>query len=436
MIAGEPPTVFSGANMPSWAEKIADRYALHLTPDLVSWLDDGIWREPGGAEFSESLTPEELLEPESDLIWGGFLPPDMIPLIGNDYGDWLAARVDFDGQISEVVYWCHGGGDWLTYGDSLAEALIFDAYFHFRYGQRVHQLDPDRRDSQIYHLADWARGELGKRGLTIAPFWKDPDQITAQDALSHLDDSGICKVAIARERVLDALSHPLRTHADPSMAAKLAWPWNPDFLRGLFDTELLSAGQRSDLTAIVESLSPSLEGQSWSVAENTCLDIGAKSPKIGWAWDIAGWSAERRGDRNAAIDRYQRGLTCSVFSSDSVSFYSHWYADGAGKFAAARLIEMGAEIEGPMADYLGNMRGHDERAMRRSVYEFWFASAESAARNGDARGCYTDHYRSGWDVGLVELTTYSEILERLEQAAQRAQSESLARLAALHRKSF
>ena len=421
--------------MGSWSQKIADRYALQVSSDLVAWFDDEVWRQPGGAEFCEPLTAEELLEPTPDLIWGGFLPPDMIPLVGNDYGDWLAARIGFEGQIREVVYWCHGGGDWLCYGDSLPEALIFDAYFHFRYGQRPHQLDPSRSHAQVYRLAEWARTELDKQGRTIAPFWQDPDEISPQDALNQLDDSEICRVAVARERVLDWLSHPLRRHADPSLAAKLDWPWNPEFLRGLFDIELLTVGQRSDLAAAAH-LSTASEQQEWGEAEKTCLSVGAKSPDIGWAWDIAGWSAERRGDRDIAIERYRRGLTCSVFSSDSVNFFSHWHPDAAGKFAAARLTEMRAEFDGPIAKYLANMRGHDERAMRSGVYDFWRASAEAAESNGDARGCYTDHYRSGWDTGLAELATYGTILEQLEQAARRANSDALAHIAALHRQSL
>lgn len=427
--------------MPSWSQKISDRYALQLPQDLVAWFDDGIWSAPGGAEFSEPLTPEELLEPDQDLIWGGFLPPDMIPLIGNDYGDWLAARIGFDGQIREIVYWCHGGGDWLTYGSTLAEALLFDAYFHFRYGQRPHQLDPHRPDNQIYHHGDWARTELAKQGYTIGPFWTDPDQISPHDALNQLDDSGVCRVAIARERVLDSLSHPLRQHADPSLAAKLDWPWNPEFLRGLFDVELLSAGQRSDLqrsemAAVIEDWGATFSGQRWDEAEKTCLDVGSKFPEIGWAWDIAGWSAERRGDSETAIERYVRGLRCSVFTSDSVNFFSHWYPDAAGKFAAARLIELGAEVHGPKGDYLAHLRGRDERAMRTAVYQYWRGQAEESHHAGDLHDCYRNHYRSGWDMGLFELTTYSSILEQLERTARQANSQALAEIAAIHRQSL
>src|SRR5690606_36855447 len=101
----------------AWSNKLAAHYGLQLPADLRAWLDDEIWRHAGGAEFSQPQSPDQLIEPDGS-IWGGFMLPDTLPIVGNDYGDWLCLRIAPDGQVSEVLHWSHGGGDWIPYGRS------------------------------------------------------------------------------------------------------------------------------------------------------------------------------------------------------------------------------------------------------------------------------------------------------------------------------
>ncbi len=58
--------------------------------------------------------------------------PDTLPLIGNEYGDWLCVRVDEDNRFGELVHWYHGGGDWIPVGKSIAEAVLHDIVDQFR----------------------------------------------------------------------------------------------------------------------------------------------------------------------------------------------------------------------------------------------------------------------------------------------------------------
>ena len=81
-----------------WSEKLAAHYGLRLPPDLRAWIDDNVWEQAGGAEFSQPQSPEHLIEPNG-AIWGGFMLPDTLPIIGNEYGDWLCLRIDADDGV-------------------------------------------------------------------------------------------------------------------------------------------------------------------------------------------------------------------------------------------------------------------------------------------------------------------------------------------------
>ncbi|HIF34443.1 MAG TPA: hypothetical protein EYG57_10345 [Planctomycetes bacterium] len=422
--------------MELWSRQIADHYALQLPPDLVAWLDDGVCEESGGSEFCAPVKPARLLDPELGLIWGGFMPPDMLPLVGNNYGDWLAARIGFDGEITEVVHWCHAGGDWLRYGSTLAEALLFDGLLRCRHG-RTAQLDAESPTIDEFGFAKWARNQLFvERKLDIPAFWDHPNVGSSDGILDRIEVAGICCAAVARERVLAALDHPLRKCGNPALAAKLGWSWNPQMLRGLFDANLLPVVERAALAAAMDGVDTTFDEQAWEEAETSALRVAIDSPEIGWAWDIAGWSAERRGDRETAIVRYRRGQFCSVFSADSVSFYAHWFLDPAGKFATARLLELNATLEGDEAKYLSLMCGDDDRAMRESVHQYWLDKARDAELDRNPQEAYRCHYQSGWDIGLIDRQRYLSILDELVQAATNGGSMALARIADVHRRTL
>ena len=82
--------------------------------------------------------------------------PDTLPIIGNDYGDWLCLRIARDGTLAELIHWSHCGGDWLPYGRNLAEGLLYDA------AQRIlhphcNNMDGTRSSrDQVFGAAQWA----------------------------------------------------------------------------------------------------------------------------------------------------------------------------------------------------------------------------------------------------------------------------------------
>ena len=55
------------------------------------------------------------------------MPCDFLPVLGNDRGDWLCVRFGNDNSANEIIHWYHGGGDWIPWGQTLAEAIVFDS---------------------------------------------------------------------------------------------------------------------------------------------------------------------------------------------------------------------------------------------------------------------------------------------------------------------
>jgi hypothetical protein len=202
-----------------WSEKLAAHYGLRLPPDLRAWIDDGVWRTSGGAEFNRPQSPKHLIEPNG-AIWGGFMPPNTLPLVGNDSGDWLTLQIDADGGVSEVLYWNHGGGDWIPYGNSLAEALLYDA---------ARQPVAAGDESPVY--ARWAAQQLTGAGYEPGP-WQ---AVSQRERLIELLTAGVACEAARRDLILVALQWALRESGNPQMASALGVLWEPDFVKWQFD---------------------------------------------------------------------------------------------------------------------------------------------------------------------------------------------------------
>lgn len=423
----------------SWSKQIAQAFQLELPADLTAWLDSEQWRRGGGAEFCRPQSPQELLEPEPGSIWGGFMLPDTLPLISNEYGDWLCLRVGFDGQITEVVYWCHGGGDWIPYGRTLAEALVYDAAFRVLYSRRFAEVSPpDREAEEVFRPAEWAydwldAGPAGKRA-PLARFWRR-SPAENQALLTELLASGVAEIAARRDLILRHLESQLKRRSAPAVAQQIGAIWEPDFVSWLFDTALIPELTREELSQHFRMPVDQLTVQDWDAAESEARKVAAVRPDLGWASDIAGWAAERRGDYDEAIARYLEGLRASAFSDDSVRFRTHWYGDGFGKFSAARLFALRDRLtpEQRADPYLQIFWQNEPLTLRRRLRDYWLAEGQRARGEQRDRDAYRCYYGAGWDCGVQSVEDYADILQRLEDAAQRSGSPALARVAALHR---
>ena len=418
----------------SWSDQIEQRFHLSLPRDLADWLDGGIWQQSVGAEFREPQSPEQILNPEDGVIWAGFMLPDTLPLIGNDYGDWLCLRVAEDGTIGEVICWCHGGGDWIPYGSSLAEALIYDAAFTMLYPPRP-EMDPPGSQEEVNRALQWARGWI-EHGDRLGEFWNTPDGSPPLDPLDELSRASICQIPAQRDRILRSLESPLKSQSDPKVADAIGASWEPDFVSWIFDTALIPELRKDHLRRHFQSSVTELTQQDWDSAEQEALKVTAIRSDLGWAFDIAGWAAERKGHIDRAIELYQRGVRASAFADDSIRFRTHWFTEGYGKFAAARLYEWRDRLptEVQQDPYLQLFWENDPESLRARLRDYWVTLAEQAEQTKQHLTAYRYFYNAGWDCGCHYVKSYEAILAGMSRNALAAGFKALAEVSDLHRR--
>ena len=204
-------------------------------------------------------------------------------------------------------------------------------------------------------------------------------------------------------------------------------------MRWLFDTQQIPEAARHRLRELVDSRDGDLFAQDWPAAERQTLAVLRRRVDLGWAWDIAGWAAERRGEPALAIDRYRSGLHTSWFSDDALRLRTHWFEEGFGKFAASRLAALADHLTVPQRrdPYLNIFLDNDSATLRRRIEQFWLIRAREAARRGAHEEAYQLYYRAGWDLGLLPVSAYHEVFDGLRRAAT-PRSPALAALAELH----
>ena len=418
----------------AWSKKIEQRYGFQLPAELASWFDDGIWRQPGQSEFRYPLEPDQFIEPPEGTIWAGFMLPDTLPLVGNQYGDWLCLRIAPEGQVAEIICWNHGGGDWIPYGRNLPEALLYDAWCAQCGAETSADQDPSPGDDAC-PLVGWACEWISRANRQWRGAW-DGQPLRAPSVRDRLLVAGVAETVIRRDRTLAALASPLKSGSDPDIARHLDVRWDPEFVRWIFDTDLIPLGAREDLSRLFAQPLDQLLAQDWGSAEREAHAVIGVRQDLGWPFDIAGWAAERRGDLQRAIKLYADGVRTSLFADESVRFRTHWFPEGLGKFAAARLAALREHLPPALRDdrYLHQFWENDPASLRARLREYWL---DQAKRHGDsaqylqAMHCY---YRAGWDCGSSDLDGYAEILDGIGASATAAGSAALASVAETHRR--
>ncbi len=418
------------ANAASWSVRLSERYHCTLSRDLADWFDREIWKRVSGNEFCEPVAADDLLDEAPEVIWPGLMPCDLLPLVGNASGDWLCLRLDAHNHASEVVHWYHGGGDWLPWGQTLSEAILFDALCgRLPSPARRHAVPAAETSRAVSVAADellgWARGQVDPAVAALVDQPGDPEPLAA--TLLRHDVAGI---AVRCELVQSALKETLSATLDPATAEQLGVDWN-QVVQWMFDTQKMPVATRERLQRDY-GLSIS-KPQDWEAAERHSREVVNRDPELAWAWDVIGYAAERRGDRAVAIEAYQRAAACSVFTDQSVRLRTHWTAQDAAKFSASRLQECYPEVVQRSA-YLQILCGADSQRRRHQLTSYWAGLAEAAAAEGDwvsAQQCY---HAAGWDLGAEPLSSYGDLLCQIAEAAENAGQRARAELARTHRR--
>ncbi len=425
----------------SWSSRIEARYRCVLSEDLTRWFDDEVWRSGDAQQtlrYTSPISPQDLLVDAPAAIWPALMPCDFLPLVGNQMGDWLCLRID-DGDISrQIVQWYHGGGDWIPWGESLAEALFFDSIRDRLPGsQRDHAVSATLPDSTAESeaadgLACWAREQLGQQRVA------ELSSLRGHPLARAMLERGLSKPAVLCQLVIDALNNPLLPpqrlqDQHGSLDAHEVQRW-------LFDNRLmpLEAAQR-----LVESPSPGEQipppgeqlfaQQDWEAVERYSRQTTETAANLAWGWDLLGYARERRGDRDGAIRAYRSGIDCSIFTDQTVRVRTHGFISEDQKFSAARLQALDyVPEEADQREYFRLLCDCSDDQRRDRVREF-FSHRARQTRGPSSHDLWK---RAGWDLGAEPMAAFAELLEQVAATAEDAQRPAQAVLARTHRNCF
>lgn len=438
------------------SQKIAARYHLRLSDAWKQWFDYDQFHIALPGEFRSPLTADQLSGSAPSQIWAGFMLPDTLPLIGNQYGDWICVRVLGDGSLGELLHWYHGGGDWIPLGSDLAEVVVHDVVDHFRPigGQMLRgapeSTEPQQRARALNGFAEpelrsWlsqrlsagiedraaADGEVDRALARIELALTRGDYVAA---LQHMAQRNWSPDAIACDRIQYVLQQSVAQLADPRLARALGVNWAPDYLLWLFDVAVVPTTARERITALT-GLNPGWwEQQDWLLAGQLANDVLLRRQDLGWAFNVAGWSHRRRGDTAGAAEIYFRGRHASAFSDQAVRMRTHWSDSRYGKFTIAQLSELRASLTPTQqADpYLQAAVHGCERPAIKQVQEYWLSESRRLHDQQAFGESYNCLVRAGWDMGVDQLTDYQVILGELVNAARSAGWEARQAVAQTH----
>ncbi len=114
--------------------------------------------------------------------------------------------------------------------------------------------------------------------------------------LDVLAAAGIAEFAVRRDRILGHLDSPLKSRGESALAQELGVSWEPEFVSWLFDTDRIPAAARQHLVNKIADVPGDVFAQDWQAAEAEATAVLENRRDLGWAFDIAGWAAERRGE--------------------------------------------------------------------------------------------------------------------------------------------
>ena len=417
----------------SWSQLISEHYSVRLDDSLADWWDEELWCGQGSGEFRIPVAPSSLLVPAPEILWPGLMPPDTLPIIGNGHGDWLCLRIGRDNQVTEILQWYHGGGDWLPWGRTLAEAFLFDSLRNLLPGRRREHAISAEPSVQRSVDNPWFRWALGWFPELSS---ESPENLVSSTLADVFLSNHIAEIAVRCELTIDALDCGLRELLSPEVARRLNVPWEPDVVSWLFDSELMA---NWTLAEPVRRMRDSLVcEQDWQAAVFHASQVAQLRSDLLWPHDVQGWFAERRGDYQLAADHYGLGRMAFAFTDQSIRFRTHWFPQTMGKFSLWRLQQLRLEGKCPGAfpadveEYLQVLQSNRAASPRAAVTHYWNRIAATALKSGQFNDAYEAYYRGGWDLGVDRMIGYRGQLSGLIDAAEQDGQIARAKVARAH----
>ena len=437
------------------SQLLADRYQVELNEAWRHWFDRDADQVPLAGEFRESSQFSFLLDRAPTIVWPGLMLPDTLPLVGNEYGDWLCVRVDGSNRFGELLHWYHGGGDWIPVGRTIAEAVLHDIVDQFRprVGQVLRGAAESTSPEHLNHVSQRLREERLQHWL-VSSLDASPNSLHTNSsavndvlhmlakveylpAVQRLERAGWAVEASLCDQIEYVLQVPIRSLASEEIPKRLGLNYEPDYVRWLFDAQQIPNDALHQIQEILHvlGLTPvQPHAQDWDEAERLALRILERRKDLAWAVDIAGWAAKRRGDLESACDTYFNGRFASAFSNQSIRMRSHGFDSRFGKSALAELWSLRDHLSPTQRDdvYLQKVWQTPARSLQREIQEYWMASAKEAMEAGQYASAYESYYRAGWDVGAQRMTDYMDIFAGLIESAQAAGWTARSNVAATH----
>ena len=446
--------VVSVMSQPS--QQIAARYHLCLSDAWRQWFDEDVAcvRLPGG--FRAPLTAEQLIRQAPREIWPGFMLPYTLPLVGNQYGDWICVCVGPDGSLGELLHWYHGGGDWIPLGSDIAEVIVHDVVDHFRPvgGQMLRgapeSIEPEQRARVLVTFQEPALRTWLCERLSASSEDQSATTIAVAQALENIEQALGCGAyldalqvmhqrtwamdAVACDRIQFVLQHGTVKMSDPAIARALGMNWSPDFVRWLFDLDQIPQSARARFAELSGGGAELWDQQDWTLAGELACEVLDRRYDLGWAVNVAGWSRQRNGNAAGAAEIYFEGRYASAFSDQGVRMRTHWADARYGKFTIAQLSELHDYLttEQQGDPYLQAICKNSEGRTVKRVQNFWLDESHRLSGEQYFEGANWHLVRAGWDVGVEHLGDYRTILESLVVAARAAGWEARQAVAQTH----
>lgn len=409
----------------SWSDRLSKHFCLTLPEDLAAWLDGRAWREDG--LLWTPIEPERLLDELDSLVPGGLMLPDCLPFFQDGAGGSLCLRLNADGSAAYWVAYFSSGLPWQAAGNSLVDALLYDAV-------RGLVEDPEcAEDEELWRHADWAmRRVIGRarRGTFMRAYGSEehpPEALLA---------AGIAEIPLRRERCEECLRGELARSMEFGLS-------------GALDIDYHWLNRLSwDTTLVPDALIPRLEKstgvpaavllrQDWDGAGREAARVAQLCPDLAWPHHVLGRAAEIRGDFEAAISHYADGLETLGSSSAFTEEWCPFEGPGHWKYSVYRLAQLREQWPSCLcrSRYLAAAVADGDGGATPAVRDFWLQEGEAAEGAGCSQEAYRCYLYAGWDHLLSDDDT-PRILEGLGRSAEAAGSHALAMLARAHLQSL
>jgi hypothetical protein len=412
----------------AFAMRLADRYHLRWTEPWLDWWRHSDRPMSTRGAFHQPMAVDELLQPTR---WPLGMPADCLPWISNGYGDWLCVRIEAEGDLGEILYWNHGGGDQLPLGSRWSEALLYD---HCRVAWCGQSWNAYGEPSRSQSLDRWVFQSVSSSAQQLHRVRLD--HLEGPDGWRWFHDMGWTLDAIALDRVDAALQSEAQRLATPKHARWLQIDWDRELCWWLFDSMQFPSERLEQFQNLLLPQDPKRWlDQRWDEAIDEAQHLLARRSDQSWAWDIAGWGALRQERLQQAADCWVQALSTSVFTDQSVRLRKHGANLGGRKFAANRLLQIDSPPTShqiPPAYWEALTDPKDTRGVR--VVEYWMERARREEASPEER--YAWWYRAGWDVGCHDLRRLEDILKGMEECAMAAGWVARATVAHAHRQSL